>query len=185
MGLDKAFVSLDGRPLIAHAIDRLRPQVEALAISANGDASRFAAFGLPVLADDPADLDAGPLAGLAAGLAFAKREGFRLVATAPCDAPFAPGDFVARLAEAMAASRTVAALVETPHGLEPLFALWRADALAALRPYLAGGGRSPRDFLAALGAVRTPFSPAPGDDPFANLNSPAELERARAKLRQA
>ena len=52
-GADKGFVTLAGRPMLANAIERLRPQCESLAISANGDATRFASFGLPVIADDP------------------------------------------------------------------------------------------------------------------------------------
>ena len=39
--------------MLAHAIERLEPQCAALVVNANGDASRFAAFGLPVVADDP------------------------------------------------------------------------------------------------------------------------------------
>ena len=181
MGVDKALVRLAGRPLIAYAIERLHPQVGALAISANGDAGRFAAFGLPVLADDPANRDAGPLAGVAAGLVFAEREGWPLLATAPCDAPFAPADYVHLMAKAMAISGAFAALAESPNGLEPLFALWRVAALAPLRAYLAEGGRSPRAFLTSLGATRVPFATSEGDDAFTNLNSPAELERARSK----
>ena len=52
-GVDKGLVLLAGRPMIAHAIERLRPQCARLAISANGDPARFAQFGLPVMADDP------------------------------------------------------------------------------------------------------------------------------------
>lgn len=180
MGVEKAFVLLDGRPLVAHAVELLRSQVQALAISANGDARRFAAFGLPVLADAAPESGAGPLAGVAAGLAYAARQGCDFVATAPCDAPFAPRDFVSRLAEAMAASPAAAALAESPRGLEPLFALWRVDLLAPLRAHLAGGGRSPRDFLIAQGAARARFA---AEEPFANLNSPADLARACAKAK--
>ena len=73
-GADKGLVLLAGRPMIARAIERLRPQCAALAISANGDPARFAGFGLPVLADDPQDF-AGPLAGVLAGLEFCARRG--------------------------------------------------------------------------------------------------------------
>jgi molybdopterin-guanine dinucleotide biosynthesis protein A len=180
MGVDKAFVVLDGRSLIARAINRLRPQVDALAISANGDPGRFAAFGLPVLADAPAELGVGPLAGVAAGLVYANREGWPLLATAPCDAPFAPADYVARLASAIAESFALAAVAESARGLQPVFALWRVAALPPLRAYLAGGGRSPGAFLTSLGAKRVPFAPGEGGDAFANLNTPAELERARS-----
>ncbi len=62
--------------MIAHAIERLRPQCAGLAISANGDLARFAGFGLPVLADDPHDF-AGPLAGVLAGLEYCAQVGAR------------------------------------------------------------------------------------------------------------
>ena len=68
-GADKALLPLAGRPLIAHAVARLDPQVEALAISANGDPARFAAFGLPIVADSVEGF-AGPLAGVATFLAI-------------------------------------------------------------------------------------------------------------------
>ena len=59
-GGDKTLLRLGGRPLLAHVIDRLRPQVKGLALSANGDPGRVAGFGIPVIADSVAD--AGPLA---------------------------------------------------------------------------------------------------------------------------
>ncbi len=181
MGAEKAFVLLDGRPLIAHAIERLRPQVGALAISANGDPQRFASFALPVLADAVMDRDAGPLAGIAAGLAFAAEEGRALVATAPCDAPCAPRDFVQRLVAAMTAEGATVALAESPAGLEPLFGLWDVELLPTVRDFLSRGGRSPRDFVIAQGGARARFARHDGAEPFVNLNSPAELEIARAK----
>ncbi|MEM1163582.1 MAG: NTP transferase domain-containing protein, partial [Pseudomonadota bacterium] len=41
-GGDKAMLDLAGRPLLAHVIDRLTPQVDEVALNANGDAARFA-----------------------------------------------------------------------------------------------------------------------------------------------
>ena len=67
MGGDKCLLSLGGRPLLAHVIERLRPQVLDLIISANGDPTRFSIFGLPVVEDRLGDY-AGPLAGVHAGL---------------------------------------------------------------------------------------------------------------------
>ena len=69
-GGDKALLPLAGRPLLAHVVGGCAPQVGALALSANGDPARFAAFGLPVIADG-APAGAGPLAGVLAGLDWA------------------------------------------------------------------------------------------------------------------
>ena len=51
-GVDKGLVELDGRPMVAHVLDRLSPQVGALVINANQNRDRYAAFGDPVIADD-------------------------------------------------------------------------------------------------------------------------------------
>ncbi|MBX3456711.1 NTP transferase domain-containing protein, partial [Ferrovibrio sp.] len=70
-GGDKCLQLLAGRPLLAHLLDRLLPQVAAVAINANGDPARFQAFGLPVLPDGIAG-NPGPLAGLLAGMEWAR-----------------------------------------------------------------------------------------------------------------
>ena len=50
-GGDKALRVIGGVPLLERVIERMRPQVETLVLNANGDPARFAAFGLPVIAD--------------------------------------------------------------------------------------------------------------------------------------
>ena len=68
--VDKGLVELDGRALVLHVIERLAPQVGALVVNANRNRERYAAFGIPVVADAIPDY-AGPLAGLHAGLTAA------------------------------------------------------------------------------------------------------------------
>jgi len=182
MGADKAFVDFGGRPLIAYAIETLTPQVGALAINANGDPTRFAAFGLPVFADAAGYAGEGPLAGIAAALAFAEAAGYAHLATIPCDAPFAPRDLVARLGAAIAISGAPVAVAEGPRGLEPLFGLWSTALRPAVEAALARGERSPRAFFAGHGAARAVFYGKDGADPFANLNDRQELAAAQIRL---
>ena len=66
-GGDKCLLTVGRRPILAHIAERLGPQCDALALNANGDPTRFSAFGLPVFADDIPGF-AGPLAGLLAGM---------------------------------------------------------------------------------------------------------------------
>ena len=61
-GGDKGLLQVGGQSLMAHVIARLGPQVDGLALNANGDPARFADLGLPVVADS-VDGFAGPLAG--------------------------------------------------------------------------------------------------------------------------
>ncbi|KGF67232.1 molybdopterin-guanine dinucleotide biosynthesis protein A, partial [Hoeflea sp. BAL378] len=48
-GIDKPFAELAGRPLIAHVIDRLAPQVDGIVLNANSEPGRFDRFGLDVV----------------------------------------------------------------------------------------------------------------------------------------
>lgn len=174
-GTDKAFLPLAGRPLIAHVIDRLGC---AQAISANGDPARFAAFGLPVLADDMPDRP-GPLAGVLAGLDWAATQGASGIATAATDTPFFPRDCAERLAAGAATAGASIAMARgmTPQGSRrhPTFAWWSADLRESLRQFLTDGGRKVGAFAEQAGVVDIDF---PGDEPFLNINTPDDLIRA-------
>lgn len=182
MGAEKAFVALAGRPLVAHVLDRLRPQVARVYLNAREGADRFRGLGCPVVVDAPGQRGAGPLAGIAAALAFAKAEGFAWLSTAPCDSPFLPLDLVARLMAPIVAGGARAAVAVSSFGLEPMFALWPIDAIAQIEAALAAGRASPRGVLAEIGAAKAEFEAQAGPDPFANLNTPADLAAAETAL---
>ena len=92
-GGDKALLPLGRRPLLAHVVARLRPQVTEIVLNANDDPARFGQFGLAPLPDSLAG-QMGPLAGIHAGLAWAKsnRPESRFVITVAADTPFFPTD---------------------------------------------------------------------------------------------
>lgn len=169
-GRDKAFLPWAGAPLIAAVLDRFAPQVDLLAISANGDPARFAPWGLPVLADAPPSK--GPLSGVLAGMAWARGLGLSALVTVPVDAPRLPQDLVPRLLLA-GEGRAVPVLAQTPGGLHPTFALWPVALAPRLADFLASPA-SPRlrDFALAQGAALADFAE---EAEFANLNRPEDL----------
>ena len=173
-GADKALLDLGGRPLIAHVLDRLAPQIGRVVISANGDPARFAFTGLEVLADEAS---LGPLSGILAGLRCARDSGAGLVISTPVDAPFLPADLVARLHAAWPAPGYAQAGGRDQNAT----ALWPVALTEPLAAFLASGAKPKiADFAAAHGAVPVPF-PDPGA--FDNLNRPEDLARAEAALR--
>ncbi len=174
MGREKAFVPLRGRPLLAHVLERFSPQVGRVALNANGDPARFAAFGCAVLPDEVTD--AGPLAGIVAGLRHAAAEQWEAIATCPSDAPCLPLGLVERLWAGLGHGEAVC--VRTAAGLEPLFALWRAGTLPTAERALHQGRLAVRDVLAELGFSTVDW---PDSAPFANLNTPEELARAERR----
>ena len=92
-GADKGFVTLAGRPLLVHVLNRFRPQVDEVVISANRHMEDYRRHCARVLADATDD-HAGPLAGFAAAMATATTPH---LAITPCDTPFIPSDMVDRL----------------------------------------------------------------------------------------
>lgn len=175
-GADKATLRLAGRSLAAHAVDRLEPQVERLAISANGDPARLSALGLPVLADTQSQ---GPLSGVLAALDWAAPLGATAVVTAAVDTPFFPGDLVPRLI--LGSDPSGIALARSGGNDHPTFALWPVGLRDDLRAFLASGAKtSVRTFADARGAGRADF---PDDGAFMNLNTPDDLSRAEAMIR--
>ena len=175
-GTDKAALLLCGRTLIDRAIDRLAPQVEALAISANGDAARFAAHGLTVLPDATPQ---GPLSGLAAALGWAGARGATHVVTAAVDTPFFPPDLVPRLLFAAEAGRTGAALAASGGRAHPTFGLWPVALGADLGAALARHECRVMDFARRHAAATADF---PDDRAFLNINAPDDLAAAAALL---
>jgi molybdopterin-guanine dinucleotide biosynthesis protein A len=184
MGRDKALAPFAGAPLIASVIERLEPQVDTIAISANGDGGRFAGFDLPVLADLPAHAKAGPLAGVLAGLSWAQDIGARYMAVVPCDAPFLPDDLVRRLRAAVVDTGAVAMAENETGQLEPAFGLWPVAALARLVAVAESGEWSLRGAAARIGPrVAVAFAHSPGrPGSFQNINRPEELIAAEARL---
>ncbi len=179
IGGDKPFVALAGRPLLAHVVERIRPQVDRLALAVRQSDARFEAFGLPQFAD-PADM-AGPLAGLVSGLAFAAASGADWLLTVPTDAPLLPADLVGRL-RAAALPETEAVVARSAGASHPTVALYRPALGGRLAAHLdATPRRSIIGFLERLVLGHADFAAFPVD-PFLNLNTPDDLAAARSVL---
>ncbi len=179
LGVPKAWLPWDGRPLLLEVVERLAP----LAAAEPWVAAR-PGQDLPPgpyrRADDDVE-DGGPLAGLAAGLAaIAAHSPDARVAVAACDYPFAdPGLF-----RSLARARPRADLVVPRCGghLHPTHAVWRASLAAACRSALASGERRVRPVLEAAGAEIVDADSLGVADPelvLLNVNDPESLARAR------
>lgn len=166
-GADKGWIHHQGKPLVEHVFERVAPQVDQVLISANRNLDRYAALGVPVLADGDADFR-GPLAGIEAGLRHAAAGWLLCV---PCDSPALPDDLARRLHAGLAGSR--AAVVTLAGRWQPVFCLLHTSLADSLSAYLARGDRKVASWLESVDARAVDFSDeAPA---FANLNSPELL----------
>lgn len=178
----KPLLRIAGRSLAQRVLDRFQGHVDEILISTDRP-DAYAHLGLPTVQDRFRG-HLGPLAGLdAAARTLSVRYGtaFRIVSL-PGDTPFLSPLLVPRLKETGASG--AAAVADFEGHIQPACALWPAEALLDLETVLGAASRSP-SLLSMLG--RRPFvsvsfpgdSRAPDGDPFFNVNTPADLERAR------
>lgn len=185
-GGDKCLRPLAGRPMLAHVLERLGGQVSAIALNANGDPSRFDAFGLEVLPDVVAGHQ-GPLAGVLTGMVWvaARHPRVRWLASVASDAPFLPRDLVERLRMAAIDRGLGLSCAASDGRAHPVIGLWSLRLLPSLREAVTVEGvRKVDQWTARHGCVAVEFGVEDGD-PFFNVNDPEDLAIAQHRLATA
>jgi molybdopterin-guanine dinucleotide biosynthesis protein A len=183
-GGDKPMRRIGGHTILERVIARLKPQCDGLILNANGDPARFAAFGLPVIADRVADFP-GPLAGVLAALDWAatNRPEISLVLSAAADCPFLPRDLVPRLHGALKAENAELAVAASDGQSHPVIGLWSVSLREQLRHALVVEDVRKIDRWTARYRLTTVTWPTEPLDPFFNANTMddiAEAERLAA-----
>lgn len=188
-GGDKTLLPLGGRPLLSHVIDRLERQASPMALNANGDPARFRAFGLSVIPDTAGDF-AGPLAGILAGMEWARQqEGVKALVSVAGDTPFFPENLVAGLAGATGGRLDRIVMARSGGRLHPVFALWPVALRHVLAAFLAKEeSRSVAAFATRHDAVEQDYPlerfGAMTADPFFNINTSGDLAEAEKLFRE-
>lgn len=186
-GGDKGLREIAGRPMLAHVLDRFAPQVKSVVLNANGDPSRFAAFGLPVVADS-IEGNVGPLAGVLAGMRWSAENapGATHIATASTDAPLIPADLVSRLALALEGKSQRIALAKSGGFMHPVIGLWPVDLADDLEAALNEGVRKVLHWTDRHGTIGVDFALVKAAereiDPFFNANTPEEFDEVAALI---
>jgi molybdenum cofactor guanylyltransferase len=183
-GGDKPMRTIGGRTILERVIARLAPQCDGLILNANGDPARFAAFGLPVIADGVADFP-GPLAGILAGLdwAAANRPEIKWMLSAAADCPFLPRDLVSRLYKNLIEQDAQLAVAASDGQSHPVIGLWNVSLREELRHALVVEDVRKIDRWTARYRLATVTWPVTPLDPFFNANTVddiAEAERLAA-----
>ena len=178
-GGDKPMRSIAGRTILERVIARLEPQCDRLLLNANGDPARFAAYGLPVIADSVTDFP-GPLAGILAGLDWVAthRPDVSWVLSAAADCPFLPRDLVARLHRARTEQNAQAAVAASGGQSHHVIGLWNVALREELRHALVVENVRKVERWAARFSPATVTWPTEPLDPFFNANTAEDLAEA-------
>jgi len=177
-GIDKGLISIAGKPAIEHVLQRLRPQLETILISANRNLDRYARYEHPVIEDTLGEFP-GPLAGIAAGL---HASATKYLLCLPVDAPLLGEQYVARMKTALEKTGGRACVAEFNGKPEPVFCLLHKSHEQTLLEYLGQGKRSVQVWLEEIGAQAVDFSDWP--DQFININLEQDQHKLEARLQR-
>ncbi len=172
-GQDKGLVLYQGKPLVEHIIERIKPQAAKLLINANRNHATYRAYGYPVINDTMRDYQ-GPLAGFSAAMQVIETE---YMITLPCDAPLIPGDLVERLIASLQGNPPSSiAVAHNGQRLQSVHALIPVKLQDNLDKFLANGDRKIGLWYAQHHYIATDFSDSP--QAFVNINT----EEQRLKI---
>ena len=169
-GQDKGWVRWRGKPLVEHALDRVRAQTVAPAeilISANRHVDEYAMTGARVVRDLRAGF-AGPLAGIEAGLRHAKSD-WVLVTT--CDMPLIPLNLLEKLHSGLNDRQVAVAQVDQK--LSPLTILLSRFLVKSVSAYLDSGQAAVKPWLKSMDVAVVEFEES---ESFMNLNTLKETD---------
>lgn len=179
-GVNKAFIEIGGQRLIDR-VARVVGDCDPIVVSIGRMSPQTALLpGVRQVSDIQTDFG-GPLAGVAAVIEVLDNCNCELLLTVAVDTPFFPPDFLTRAMAALGgAPAIVAAYAGQPY---PTNALWRLASLRGLPDQIRNGSapRSLKRLAEALGAARLDYSDLSPDDPFANINTAADLAAARLR----
>ena len=168
-GLNKGLVSLHGRPMIQHVIDRLAPQVATIIISANQDVDQYRAFGYEVI-EDLLPQAQGPLAGIYSALTLINTE---WLMCAPCDVPNLPLDIVSRLSHNQ--PHRLARVAHDGQRQQSACCLLHVSLRDKLKTFIESGQHAVHRFLAEQNVLEVEFSDQARA--FDNINTLLELQQ--------
>lgn len=91
----KALLTINNRPLIDYALDKVRLHTNHIVISANKEREKYAVFSYPVVEDLNSYYQRGPLAGIYSAM-MCLADDIEFIQILPCDTPFIPDDLVSK-----------------------------------------------------------------------------------------
>lgn len=174
MGQDKAFLAVDGVPVIERILSALQGCFEHLLLVGDRP-ERFAGYRLQVVPDS---YPGSSLGGLYTGLQHAETD---LIFVTSCDIPFPNPELIRLICTASASCDAV--VPATTGGLEPLFALYRKSCLPLMQAALEAGQYRINAVLGQLNVTTiTPEQLAqidPAGRALLNINTPQEYAACR------
>ncbi|HLG33979.1 MAG TPA: molybdenum cofactor guanylyltransferase [Bacteroidia bacterium] len=171
MGEEKGVMLLNGKSMVEHEIEKLKPCVDNLILIANSDA--YMHFNIPVVSDKIKNT--GPAGGIFTGLSISETERNFFIS---CDMPFITGKIILKII-----SRSVETEITVPvvnHRIEPLCGVYSKSCLEKWELLINAGTIKLREIIMHFSSkfVELKEDIFSAHQHFANINTKIQFEEA-------
>ncbi len=176
MGRDKGLCTFRDKPLVAYAVEILKPLCGNMMISANHHPEKYASFHLPVVPDEIPGI--GPMGGIHACL---KKSKTRHNLVLSCDTPFVDSRVFRLLLNEAEKNYQVVCPAHETFLVEPLSAYYNINLLGDLEEAILRKEFKMMQFFKRIRFASVPIDnrlPFFNEYLFLNLNTPEDMEKA-------
>ena len=181
-GEDKSQVKLAGKLLIDHMLTEIIDEFKELLIVSNNKINFHYSEKISIIEDFKKGL--GPLGGVLSAMKWVKEnnKNYEWVSTFPADTPFFKKEILQKFYKEIEIEKSRLFFIKSNKTRHNIFGLWSIDLLDKLEEDLNRGDRKVELWANSIG-VKVIDMDFKNIDPFFNINTKQDLEKAKEKLK--
>ena len=178
-GQDKSDVKLDGRSLLEHTLNKIKPKLKKILIVSNNQTLKDY-----TVIKDCIDGHLGPLVGVLSAMKWIKKNNysFNWIATFPCDTPFFNNSLIDRFIESSKSNDSALYFAKSEKKRHNIFGLWSLKLVEILEEDIIKNNYRKVEIWANKIGVKTINISYKEFDPFFNINTKEDLAEAEKIL---
>ena len=181
-GEDKSQVKLDGKLLIDYILTEIIDQFKEILIVSNSQIKFENSKNISVIGD--LKKDQGPLGGVLSAMKWAKEKNnkYKWISTFPVDTPFFKKEILQKFLSEINSEESKLFFIKSNNTRHNIFGIWSIDLMKKLENDLNEGQRKVELWANSVG-VKVIDIDFINDDPFFNINTKEDLEKAKEKIK--
>ena len=179
-GEDKSQVKLDGKLLIDYILNEIISEFKEILIVSNNQINFKHSDTISMISD--LKKDQGPLGGVLSAMKWAKENNkdYKWISTFPVDTPFFKKEILQNFLSEVNLDESKLFFIKSNNTRHNIFGIWSIDLMDKLEEDLNNGERKVELWANSIG-VKVINMEFLNEDPFFNINSKEDLEKAKKK----
>ena len=181
-GEDKSQVKLDGKLLIDHILDEIINEFKEILIVSNNQINFKHSDKISTISD--LKKDQGPLGGVLSAMKWVKESNkdYKWISTFPVDTPFFKKEILQNFLREINSDESKLFFIKSNNTRHNIFGIWSIDLMEKLEEDLNNGERKVEVWANKVG-VKVIDMEFRNEDPFFNINTKDDLEKAKQKIK--